>query len=320
MIMVKSGANSYLVVGIQDDFNTPATTLDKTIGRSAQLSNDSSKNNATALFDIGSRSAQEVVKLKLENSVSMSAKFSNIVPFQLMMKEVSAEIDGDDDGDGYLTSVYTIDDSFTPKALTVEYEVVDGKYKRLIGVVPATLKMSVGTGDTVNISMDCEYKTFTIGDVASTSSIIDDNRTFTFYHGEIKVDNGSLGIIESFDVSLGGNPELLYGIGDFKAQGVIGRQINVSGKMVVLASNTVALEKYFGIDGKTKPQASAVDKQIVLTFTENNADGTVNRIITFTIDGVVYSEISNELKPNEKIALDMSFIATRMILQQDIKV
>ena len=179
MIMVKSGANSYLVVGIQPDFNTPATTLDKTIGRSAQLSNDSSKNNATALFDIGSRAAQEVIKLKLENSVSMSAKFSNIVPFQLVMKEVSAETT-DDNADGYLTSIYTIDDSFIPKALTVEYEVVDGYYKKLIGVVPATLKMSVGTGDTVNISMDCEYKTFTTGSVSSTSSIIDDNRTFTF--------------------------------------------------------------------------------------------------------------------------------------------
>jgi len=318
MIMVKSGANSYLAVGIQPDFDTEATTLNKTIGRSAQLSNDSSKNNATALFDIGSRSAQEVVKLKLENSVSMSAKFSNIVPFQLMMSKVNSE--PIDNGDGYLMDIYTIDGSFIPKALTVEYEVVDGYYKKLIGVVPATLKMSVGTGDTVNISMDCEYKTFTTGSVSSTSSIIDDNRTFTFYHGDIKVDGVSLGIIESFDVSLGGNPELLYGIGDFKAQGVIGRQINVSGKMVVLASNTVALEKYFGNDNATEPQASAVDKQIVLTFTENNADGTVNRIITFTIDGVVYSEISNELKPNEKIALDMSFIATRMILQQDIKV
>jgi hypothetical protein len=318
MIMVKSGANSYLVVGIQPDFNTPATTLDKTIGRSAQLSNDSSKNNATALFDIGSRAAQEVIKLKLENSVSMSAKFSNIVPFQLVMKEVSAETT-DDNADGYLTSIYTIDDSFIPKALTVEYEVVDGYYKKLIGVVPATLKMSVGTGDTVNISMDCEYKTFTTGSVSSTSSIIDDNRTFTFYHGDIKVDGVSLGIIESFDVSLGGNPELLYGIGDFKAQGVIGRQINVSGKMVVLASDIVALQKYFGIDGTTEPQASGVDKQIVLTFTENNVDGTVNRVATFTIDGVVYSEISNELKPNEKIALDMSFVATDFKLEYKVK-
>ena len=248
----------------------------------------------------------------------MSAKFSNIVPFQLVMKEVSAETT-DDNADGYLTSIYTIDDSFIPKALTVEYEVVDGYYKKLIGVVPATLKMSVGTGDTVNISMDCEYKTFTTGSVSSTSSIIDDNRTFTFYHGDIKVDGVSLGIIESFDVSLGGNPELLYGIGDFKAQGVIGRQINVSGKMVVLASDIVALQKYFGIDGTTEPQASGVDKQIVLTFTENNVDGTVNRVATFTIDGVVYSEISNELKPNEKIALDMSFVATDFKLEYKVK-
>ena len=297
-----AGVNSYILYGAESTYGTAVSTT-KHFGLVTSFK-PSLKNNlilgrSFKGTSTGGRNVAKVVGGKFESgfSIDFEPQVFDWMEYVLgtaptgLGTGASPYVYAESDAVGSLTVSHSIDNATTDR---------DTQY---LGALVNTCTIRCSVGEAVTVSLD-----FVSGDVDKDSTVqsavaLDTSDPFTFAGGSIEIPDGSAisNIIDSAEITITNNAEVLYGLGSRTGQAGVVKARDYNVKFTLKYLDETFIDWVLGsATGPTTPTRSAT---MSLKFT----NGT-NKYIDFVFTGVTFEDYSVGADLNEVLTEDMNAI------------
>lgn len=172
-------------------------------------------NNQERLYGIGARNAQYTVAKKYEGTMTIEFTLGNAYWLRAVIGAQGAA-----GGAGPYTHAFTEADA--PPSLTISLGTELGTNDMVTtytGVVVNSAKISLNTGETIKVSLECLYKTESTAATGTFSTVSDTYcEPMTFAYGSVTYAGQTMGttysgIVQTAELTINNNAELIWGIG-----------------------------------------------------------------------------------------------------------
>lgn len=179
----------------------------------------------------------------------------------------------------------------------------DTEYKRqAVGVVCPSLNLKMALNETVKATQELVWGEETkSGFQAPTGVSLAGGIPYTFVHAEITspLTGATLASVQSFDLSISSNAELIYGMGSELSVDAYRKILEMTGKVSLVLYNASLLESVYG-RGETA-------NDLVVTLS-NGLSGTSTRNIVMTFTGCSFSSHDTAgVEPGELLLENLDF-------------
>lgn len=295
---VTGGYGAYCNYGYEATYASAATGT-RVFGHGTKLT-ISRKNSMERVHSLGYRNAQANVAKKYEGSASLDFNMSNGSFLRAVLGAVA------DAGVGPYTHTYSETDAIPSFSIVNGVELGTNDYVSVLtGCKVNSCTISAAVDETVKVKLDCLYKTETLATSGIGSQVAETEDLFTFAHGTLSLGGSTVGNVQSVELTINHNLEMVWGLGSRLATTGIGKTRTYDLKMTVAFSqNTDLLTKMLG--STSAPLAGTpASVACVLTFTNSGA-GTAERSVVATFANVYLNEETLPLDVNEVIKEDVT--------------
>ncbi len=179
----------------------------------------------------------------------------------------------------------------------------EDQVRTILGAVLNSATIRSSMNELVRCSAEVVYgKEAAVGtSLDSTPSIDDLNFPYTFVHGTIEKPNSTvLAEVQSIELTINQNAELLYGHGDADPVGAFKRRLDMSGRVNLSLVDATHLDDL---------NARAEVATMRLKFSNGLTD-TAEKTIDFALTGIGFGEHGlGSVEPNEPIFEDLNYVA-----------
>lgn len=311
---VTSGAFSYTNYGFESTEGTVAGSFPRSFGHGTKLS-ISRKNNMEKIYGLGARNATANVAKKYEGTASveflLGAGDDHIGDGGASWLRAVLGAVPTDAGVGPYTHTYA--ESNTLQSFSIANATENGTndyVSALIGCKVNSCNITAAVDEVAKVKLECLYRTETLTTSGIGSAVTPTETPLTFAQGVLTVAGTTVGYVQSIDLTIQNNIEMVWGLGSRYSTASVGKTRAYDIKMTVAFSDiTLLLEKFYG---KAAPIAATdlatlnpAGVALVLTF-DNGAATTANRKIVFTFANFYLNEHSLPLDVNEVVKEDVS--------------
>jgi len=305
-----SGVDSYVLYKVETTYNT-AVTADAQLGLVTNFTPTTSNNNSFRRgFTGGGQSGRDVIKVlggKTEHGLSIDFDVIN----WLFMEYVLGGQSGSDpytysgsDATSSMTIVRAIDNPGT--SATDRDEIWTGCV-----IDSVTIKASVG--EPVSVSATIKAGGHTFDTTIHSKVTLGTPSIYNFSGGDIELPNATSisNIIDSVEITITNNYELLYGLGDRRPQAARPKTRDYKIKFSLKYLDNTYLQAILGL---AEPIATTVPTEYA-TIELNFVDG--DRSAAFLFSKFTFDELSGKESLNELIGEDFSGTAHTLVVTED---
>ena len=273
-------------------------------------------NNAERVFGVGARNATATVSKQYGGALTVSGSLSNAY---WLLGVLGAN--SDSGSPGAYTRTYTEEDILPSFTTTTSFEQGTVDFTTdLIGCVINSCTISAAINEALKFSLDCVYRYENITN-SQEAELADTEPVFTFAHGSIELpDSTVLAAVQSFELTILNNAEMVYGIGSRFGTAVVAKNREYNFTMTMAFNDYTDLLTYF-MNGTSSASAPAIgsnaETTLTLTFTNDDTD-----ILEITLTGVVLNEETLPQNVNEVVKEDVTGWAracTNIVYTNDIE-
>lgn len=311
---VNSGAFSYVNYGFETTEGTVAGSFPRPFGHGAKITVNR-KNNMERVFGVGARNATANVAKKFEGSASVefllgAGNTAIAHGGASWLRAVMGAIPTDAGATPY-THTYAESNTIFPFSIANASENGTNDYvSALIGCKVSSCNISAAVDEVAKVKLDVLYRTETMATTGIGSAVVPTEDPLTFAHGVITVAGTTVGYVQSIDLTINNNVEMVWGLGSRYSTASVAKTRTYDIKMSVAFSDvTLLLEKFYG---KAAPVAATnlatlnpAGVALVLTF-DNGLTLANKRSIVFTFANFYINEHSLPLDVNELTKEDVS--------------
>lgn len=308
-----SGALSYVNYGFESTYGTVAGSFPRPFGQGTKISINR-RNNMERIFGLGARNASANVAKKYEGTAT--------VDFLLGAGQTAIAHGGaswlravlgavpTDAGVGPYTHTYAESNTITSFSIANATELGDADYvSALIGCKVQSCKLTAAVDEVARVTLECPYRTETLATTGIGSVVTPTEEPLTFAQGTLSVAGTTVGYVQSVDLTITNNVEMIWGLGSRYSTAGPAKTRTYDFKMSVVFSNVaLLLEKFFGkaasIDADDLATLNPAGVACVLTFTNGGAS-TALRSIVLTFANLYLNEHSLPLDVNEVVKEDV---------------
>jgi len=307
--MVRTGAFGYLQYGREGTFGTLATCIDKVFGLEQRVTNWNFTNNRItlaalgqvqpAVFAYGTTRGSIAVDFVLSNPWWLSTLFDTVCTVACMPTS------------GSHTHTYSIASKLrTP--ISIEIGVEQGcpdVTRQMLGGVVNSIALRSAIGEPIRASADISYsdENEMCITIDSTPSADLCNFPYTFAYGNLTTTAGTIAEIQSFDVNINQNSDLLYTHNTSVAADAYRKLMEVTGSFTASYLDVELLRDIYaqahdtgatGIDGEAFAREQTT---LTLVFDNGQTGAGTEKTITLTGTGVGLADHAVPIEPNEPI-------------------
>ena len=296
---VATGASAYAQFGWEDAYATKATDIDKVFGLEQKLSGIRWAQNRMTLAELGSVTVGNYAYGRSEGSLSVEWVLSTPWFLQAILNNVASTVATPDS--------HTFKPSKEIEPFTVEIGMDlpgTNQVRTLLGCMCRSLGIRGSIGENVRCTADVMFgKEEAVGTVLDVNPAADTDGfiPYTFEHGSIELPGGTvLAEVQSIDLNIASNAELLYGHGSPTAVNARRGLTEITGRVnMTMKDNTVW--------GYVNARSDIATLNLKYT---NGLNGDAERSILFALTGISLDEHSiGSLEANEAIFQDFPFQA-----------
>jgi len=319
-----SGAGSVCLYAFEDmdGWTKPVTEHTKSdetympFGKGVEV-NVTRSNNAERIWGIGARNAAATVNKQYGGTLTISGVLSNAY---WLLGVLGANEDGGTQG--AYTHTYTEADILPSFTTTTSFELGTTDFTSdLIGCVINTCTISAAVNEALRFSLDCMYRYENLGTTKIENSV-DVEPIFTFAHGSVELpDSTVLAAVQSFELTITNNAEMVYGIGSRFGTAVVAKNREYNFTMNMAFNDYTNLLTYFmnGTNSASAPsEGSNTETTLTLTFTNDDGD-----ILDIALTGVVLNEETLPQNVSEVVKEDVTGWAracTSIVYTNDVQI
>ena len=180
----------------------------------------------------------------------------------------------------------------------------------LKGCVNTNLTISAAINEPATVKMDYNYMTETPSQTAFTEQTIESYDVFAFSHGGVSLPNGTpLANIQSIELGVGQNSEVIYGLGSRFGNVGLGknREYSLSTSMYFIEPDALMSYAYNGTSSVgSGPSCDIANTTFNLTF-DNCKAGSDNRTISFDFGNVMIDTETLNQAVDAAVVEDVTF-------------
>lgn len=252
-------------------YSVDGGTTWKTFGVGTRVTSIGVRNNVERVPVLNSRAAGVLVPLRYEGTWSIETHPINI---------------------GTLANDLGWDEEVKePVEFTINVGVLDGLLRALNNAVVSRVSISARQGEIVRMTMDGIFKQESVSTDTSSISFSEGGTPATFADGSVMVDGTTVGLVQSFDVTINVNPNPIYALGSRYFQGVYLRMLEAEGRMTVVMQDLTWIN-----------DVENVAEHTAIKLNLGNAG-------FIQLDVAKVNELTHAIEPNEIVIADITFIA-----------
>lgn len=246
-------------------------------------------NNLERIYGVGSRNSAYTVAKKFEGTMTIDFTLGNGYWLQSVIGDVS-------DGTAGSLKTHTFAETNNPKTMTITMGTDLGDNDMVTtftGVVVNSAKITMAVGEAVKVTLDCMYKTESTAFTGTFADVTDtycDPMTFAFgtitYAGQT-MGNTYSGQVQSIELTINNNTELIYGVGSRLTQQRTNKtreyNIRMTYAVTSVANSADVFENFMGDTATPVIPATGniTGVNLVLTL-DNGLTTTSQRTLVFT--------------------------------------
>ena len=216
-------------------------------------------------------------------------------------------------GGGGPTYTHTYTEADTLPSFSVDNSVEMGTNDMVsayLGCMVNTCTITSSVNETVKVSLDCFYKTETLGTSGVFTHVAETEGSFTFAQGTLEIPNGTaIATVQTFELTLTNNLEYIFGLASRFAATGLGKQREFNFRLTAAFNDVTKLLTYFldGTNTATAPDAATPTPHATmeLTFTNSGA-GALLESIVLLFANVYFDEETLPQSVNEVIKEDIT--------------
>lgn len=253
------------------EYSVDGGTNWKAFGIGTRLASIAVRNNIERIPVLGQRTAAELVPLRYEGSWAIE---TNPISITTLASDLGWE-----------------DDVTSPVKFQLRAGILDGMIRTLSNAIVSRVGIAARQGELVRMTIDGLFAQQTVGTDTTGVSFSESGTPATFADGTVYDGGSTVGLVQSFDITINVNPNPIYAIGSRYFQDAYLRMLEAEGRMTVVLQDTTWLE-----------DIEDVSEHASLKLDLGSA-GYVQ------LDLAKMNEISHAIEPNELVIADMTFIA-----------
>ena len=305
-----SGVDSYLLYGEESTYNT-AVTADTHFGLIKSFSpRTTNSNNYTRGFvgtTTGGRNVAKVVPGRVENDVSFEMDVTHWDWLEFVLGSVS----------GVGPYVYAEDDN--PSSLTLSRSIVNpggsatDRDEQWTGAVIDSVTIKATVGEPVSVSVTLKSSGHLFDTTVQSAVALPSVDVFNFSGASIELPNASAltNIIDSVEITISNNYEILYGLGDRRGQNAKARARDYKIKFTVKYLDNDLLQAMLGAASPT----ATTNPTEYATMEVNFALG--GKSCAFLFSTVTFDNLAGKEDVNEIIGEDIEATAVSCAITDD---
>ena len=315
--MVDTGADVALNYYWEDSFATdsPSDTTAKVFGSNLVVDTAEGNNQLTGITRPGSNNYQDFVEGPFIGRWGVRFNITNPWWVRSLFGEPSTV----DNGDGTYTHTYSSGDG---DSMQIGINYLNGDDVRVLeGCVPQQASVSVSPGQDPQVTLTGQYAGERL-DTGTTAQVTTSERQLTFAQSHADFAGSEKLLVQSADLNLGVNAEVLNAIGTRFGVGYVSRLIEPDLNITQYqeGSDVTDIEEFYGGSGETEPQDNIdnevsanlrVDNEVSAGSGKNSMEfqlsGTLNDSFGDAPIGDPRQEITERIR---KVATDMTVVAT----------
>lgn len=309
-----SGAFSYANYGFETTYGTVAGSFPRPFGHGTKVS-IARKNNMERIHSLGARNATANVAKKYEGTATieflLGAGMTTLAHGGASwLRAVLGAVPVDA---GVDPTTHTYSESNTLTSFSVEAGTELGTadaYSTLIGCKVNSCTITAAVDEVASVRLECPYRTETLSTTLANAVVTPTEEPLTFAQGTLSVAGTTVGYVQSFEMTITNNVEMLWGLGSRYSTAGPEKTRTYDIRMTVAFSNVVLLlEKFFGqaapIAATNLATLNPAGVACVLTF-DNGLATTYSRKIVFTFANLYLNEHTLPLNVDEVLKEDVS--------------
>ncbi len=274
-------------------------------------------NNAERIQGVGARNATATINKQYGGAFTISGVLSNAYWLLGVLG-----VNNDAGSPGAYTHTYTEADILPSFTISASFELGTTDFTSdLIGCVINTCTISAAVNEAIKFSLEGVYRYEGLGEVVVVD-IPDVEPIFTFAHGSIEMpDETAIAAVQSFELSIVNNAEMVYGVGSRFGTGVVAKNREYNFSMTAAFNDYTDLLTYFmnGTNTASVPHAGSGTEiaTMELTFTNDDTD-----ILDINLTGVHLNEETLPQSVTEVVKEDVTGWAracTNIVYTNDIQ-
>jgi len=306
--MVRTGAFGYLQYGYEMCFGTEACVLVDVFGLEQKITNWSITNNRITLAGLDAIEPQIYAYGATRGSLGIDFVLSN--PFWLSTMYCMVATAANTPTCGSHTHTFTNPDKLR-QSISIEVGTEQGAtdvVRTLTGAVVNSLSLRSSIGEVIRASADISYANEIEGCAIDASPATDpDNFPYTFAYGNLTTTAGTIANLQSFDITLNQNSDLLYTHNTSVADTAYRRLFEITGSFTATYVDSDMLTDIYkqahlaggtGLDCTTFAREQTT---MTLVFDNGQTGVGAEKTITLTGTGVGFADHSVSIEPNEPI-------------------
>jgi len=290
------GTRSYVRYGYENAFGTAAVDaqLSTFFGHNVKFT-ATPKNNFERIPGLNQRNFQKHASKKFEGTFGVDFQLSNA----FMLKGVVGAVTSA--GSAPTTHTYAESNVCSSATIQMSEDLDIDNERSFLGCVFDKLTLTMTTGEVVSGRLDGFYaKETKDATLNTTGNAADPEEVFTFAHASLEYPDGTtLTEIESLEITITNNVEIIYGLGSrLGTQRAFKQRVYDVNVTRVREDNTFLDDFYGGPTSLTDPSntSGAVSLQIILS---NGETGAAQREIQFTLQDIRAEDYAMPLNPAE---------------------
>jgi len=312
--VVRTGAFGYLQYGFEMCFGTAATTICSVFGLEQKITNWSLTNNRItlpapnqiepAIYAYGSTRGSFAVDYVMSNPFWLSTLYCNVATAACMPTVGT-----------HIHTFTNMCKGIQPISIEVGVDQAGAcmqVVRTLKGAIVNSVSLRSSIGEVIRMSSDISYADEQEGCALDATPATDaDNFPYTFAYGNLTTSAGTVANLQSFDITINPNVDLLYTHNTSVADTAYRRLMEITGTFTsTYVDNTLLRDLYaqahtgtFCMDPVGLDCEVFAREQATLTIVFDNGDTNIGKEKTMTLTGtgIGFQDIGVAVEPNEPI-------------------
>lgn len=303
---VASGAYGYVNYGFESTEGTVASSFPKSFGHGVKLS-VSRKNNMERVYGVGARNA----------SANVAKKYEGMASIEFMLdaqgswwRAVMGALPTDAGAGPY---THTFAESNTLLSFSIANAVELGSndmVSALIGAKVDTCTLSFAVDEITKVKLECPYRTETMASSGIGSAVAPSEEPLSFQHGTISVGGSTVAYVQSGEVTISNNVEMVWGVGSrYSTAGPVKQRAYDFKFSLMMSDLSLVMENFYGttldVSASDLATLNPAGVACVLTF-DNGLSSTSSRKVVLTFANLYFNDHDTGLDVNELVKEDVT--------------
>ncbi|MFQ5621283.1 MAG: phage tail tube protein [Candidatus Nanoarchaeia archaeon] len=301
MATIGAGHDAYLGYAWETSYGTAGSPINKVFGH-GQTVTVAIRNNMEKIWALGDRNIKRAAAKRFEGTASVDTVLANGWWLRGVLGSPATASSG-------TVYTYLYKEADVIPSFTIENGVdLDANVVRTLkGCVISSATITAAVNDVVRARFECPYANEAVGTTTMTA-VTEDNDPFTFAHGAITVGGSTIAEIQSFELTVNNNAELITGIGSRVATNKVAknREYNLRAT-VAFKAQWEFLDRVLG--GTTAPAVNPDPTAVVTLEFDNGETGASQRELIFNLGSIYFDEHTLPQSPDDYLKEDVIMFA-----------